>query len=105
MHPDLPDHPIHAASHRDPYPYYASLLARPDLFHDPHLRARDAFVEINHPELGPREFVGPPWKMSDYELEAQCAPLLGEHNDRVFRELLGIGDEELAKLRREGVVS
>jgi benzylsuccinate CoA-transferase BbsF subunit len=76
-----------------------------DLFHDPHLRARDAFVEINHPELGPRQFVGPPWKMSDCEMEAQCAPLLGEHNDRVFRELLGIGDEELAKLRREGVVS
>ncbi len=76
-----------------------------DLFHDPHLRARGAFVEVDHPELGPREFVGPPWKMSDCEIEAQCAPLLGEHNDRVFRELLGISDEELAKLRRDGVVS
>jgi benzylsuccinate CoA-transferase BbsF subunit len=76
-----------------------------DLFHDPHLRARGAFVEVDHPELGPRQFVGPPWKMSDCEMEAQYAPLLGEHNDRVFRELLGIGDEELAKLRREGVVS
>ena len=38
-HPDSPDHPIRAASHRDPYPYYASLLARPALFHDPHLGA------------------------------------------------------------------
>ena len=34
-----PDHPVHAVSHRDPYPYYASLLGRPALFHDPHLNA------------------------------------------------------------------
>ena len=75
-----------------------------DLFHDPHLQARGAFVEIDHPELGPRRLVGPPWKMSECEVEARHAPLLGEHNDYVFRELLGMSDAELAKLQREGVV-
>jgi crotonobetainyl-CoA:carnitine CoA-transferase CaiB-like acyl-CoA transferase len=75
-----------------------------DLFHDPHLQARGAFVEIQHPELGPRRLVGPPWKMSECEVEARHAPLLGEHNDYVFRELLGMSDAELAKLQREGVV-
>jgi benzylsuccinate CoA-transferase BbsF subunit len=76
-----------------------------DLFHDPHLRARGAFVEIDHPELGSRWLVGPPWKMSGCEVEARHAPLLGEHNDYVFRELLGMSDAELAKLQREGVMS
>jgi benzylsuccinate CoA-transferase BbsF subunit len=75
-----------------------------DLFHDPHLRARDTFVEIDHPELGPREFVGPPWKLSACKVEAQHAPLLGEHNDYVFRELLGMGEAEVARLQRDGVI-
>jgi benzylsuccinate CoA-transferase BbsF subunit len=75
-----------------------------DLFHDPHLRARGAFVEVDHPELGSRDFVGPPWKMSACEVEAQHAPLLGEHNDYVFRELLGMSEAEVAKLRRDGVI-
>jgi benzylsuccinate CoA-transferase BbsF subunit len=76
-----------------------------DLFYDPHLRVRDAFVEVDHPELGPRQFVGPPWKMSGCEVQARHAPLLGEHNDYVFRELLGMDEAELARLRRDGVVS
>jgi benzylsuccinate CoA-transferase BbsF subunit len=75
-----------------------------DLFHDSHLRARGAFVETDHPELGSRDFVGPPWKMSACKVEAQHAPLLGEHNDYVFRELLGMGEAEVAKLQRDGVI-
>ena len=75
-----------------------------DLFHDPHLRARGAFVEIDHAELGPRQFVGPPWKMSGCEVEAQHAPLLGEHNDFVMRELLGLDEAEVVDLQREGVI-
>jgi benzylsuccinate CoA-transferase BbsF subunit len=86
----------------------AGLAAAPsrnawDLFRDPHLRARGAFVEMDHPELGPRELVGAPWRMSDYEPLVSHAPLLGEHNDYVFRQLLGLGDEELAELRQKGV--
>lgn len=34
-----PIHPVHAVSHCDPYPYYASLLVKPALFHDTHLGA------------------------------------------------------------------
>jgi benzylsuccinate CoA-transferase BbsF subunit len=75
-----------------------------DLFHDAHLRARGAFVEIDHPELGSRDFVGPPWRMSACKVEPQHAPLLGEHNDYVFRELLGMSEAEVARLQREGVI-
>ena len=75
-----------------------------DLFHDPHLSARGAFVEVDHPEVGPRRFAGAPWIMSECDVGAVHAPLLGEHNDYVFRQLLGISEEELDGLQRDGVV-
>lgn len=87
----------------------AGLAAAPsrnawDLFRDPHLRERGAFVEVDHPELGRREFVGAPWRMSDYEPLVRHAPLFGEHNDYVFRELLGLSELDLAELRRHQVI-
>jgi benzylsuccinate CoA-transferase BbsF subunit len=75
-----------------------------DLFHDPHLSARGALVEVDHPEVGVRRFAGAPWIMSGCDVEAVHAPLLGEHNDYVFRQLLGISEEELDGLQRDGVV-
>jgi benzylsuccinate CoA-transferase BbsF subunit len=88
----------------------AGLAAAPsrnaeDLISDPHLRERGAFVEVNHPEFGRRELVGVPWRMSDYEPPVRHAPLLGEHNDYVFGELLGVSQRDLAELRRQGVIT
>jgi crotonobetainyl-CoA:carnitine CoA-transferase CaiB-like acyl-CoA transferase len=42
--------------------------------------------------------------MSACKVEAQHAPLLGEHNDYVFRELLGMGEADVAQLQRDGVI-
>ena len=75
-----------------------------DLFHDPHLQARGAFVEVDHPETGPRRYAGAPWLMSDAGVDPHRAPLLGEHNDYVFGRLLGLSDEEMASLQRDGVM-
>ena len=75
-----------------------------DLWADRHLRARGAYETVLHPEMGEREFVAPPWKISDCDVPAEYAPLLGEHNEYVFRDLLGLGDAELADLREKGVV-
>jgi benzylsuccinate CoA-transferase BbsF subunit len=75
-----------------------------ELFHDPHLRARGAFVKVDHPEVGPREFVGAPWQMSGPQVEPQPAPLLGQHNQQVFGEILGMDEEELLRLQQEGVI-
>jgi benzylsuccinate CoA-transferase BbsF subunit len=75
-----------------------------DLFYDVHLRARGAFVEIDHPEVGHRELVGLPWKMSDFEPAVRYAPLLGEHNRQVFGGLLGMDEQEIGHLEQEGVI-
>jgi crotonobetainyl-CoA:carnitine CoA-transferase CaiB-like acyl-CoA transferase len=75
-----------------------------DLYADRHLRARGAFVTVEHPELGPLELVGPPFRLGEAPLRMTTAPLLGEHTDAVLSELLALGEEEIAALRREGVV-
>jgi len=75
-----------------------------DLFHDPHLRARGVFVELDHPETGPRDFVGLPWQMPDCEPALKRSPLLGEHNDYVFGELLGLDEAEIARLKESGII-
>jgi len=87
----------------------AGLAAAPsrdwrDLYADPHLRARNAFVDIDHPEIGKLELVGMPWKLSESEIDLRRAPLLGEHNDYVFRDLLNLSQDEIDDLREKGVI-
>ncbi len=75
-----------------------------DLYADPHLRERGAFVTVDHPELGELELVGLPWKMSDLESPVRHAPLLGEDNDYVLGELLGLSPVEMAGLRERDII-
>jgi crotonobetainyl-CoA:carnitine CoA-transferase CaiB-like acyl-CoA transferase len=77
-----------------------------DLLADDQLRERDFFVSVEHPELG-RTLTdsGVPYRMSRTPVAVtRRAPLLGEHNDEVYRDLLGLSDAELVDLRAEGVV-
>ena len=76
-----------------------------DLYADPHLKERGAFETVTHPEIGDLELVGPPWKFSEGNIPPTCAPLLGEHNEAVFKELLGLDDAEIAKLREAGGIA
>jgi len=53
--------------------------------------------------VGSYETVAIPFKMSEVELRIQRpAPTLGQHNEYVYKELLGYGDEEYGRLEREG---
>jgi len=64
-----------------------------ELYNDPHLRAREFFVEINHPEVGRRELPGVFAKLSETPGAIRgYDPLLGEHTDWVLHELLASDD-------------
>jgi benzylsuccinate CoA-transferase BbsF subunit len=87
----------------------AGLTAAPsrdaaDLYADPHLRERGAFITVDHPELGELELVGAPWKMSGAQAELQHTPLLGQDNEYVLQELLGLSSDEVEELRRNEVI-
>jgi benzylsuccinate CoA-transferase BbsF subunit len=87
----------------------ASLVASPsreakDVYADPHFRQRNIFVQINHPELGGLEIIDTPWKISGLQKPNRHAPLLGEHNDYVLRELLSLSEEEVKELQKNEVI-
>jgi crotonobetainyl-CoA:carnitine CoA-transferase CaiB-like acyl-CoA transferase len=75
------------------------------LDHDEHLKARGYYVYLDHPEAGHNAYDGPQFRLSETPARLQApAPLLGEHNDFVLREVLGYGDDRIAELLVEQVV-
>ena len=75
------------------------------LWADPHLNGRDVWFEVDHPVIGKQTVVGPPWKLlSTPAGVCRHAPLLGEHNQYVFGELLGMTSEEIVELAEEKVL-
>jgi len=80
-------------------------LSNKGLVEDPHLNDRDFFVEYDHPEIGKRKYDGLLWKMSKTPGKIRHrAPLVGEHNNYVFGELLGMSQEEIDRLEEEKVL-
>ena len=80
-------------------------LTTADLLEDPHLRERGFIVEVDHPEVGRRPMGSVPWKISDIPpIEHRYAPLLGEHNQYILCELLGLSPGHVERLVEEKVV-
>ena len=71
-----------------------------DIAEDPHLRARGFFVELPHPEVGTRQHIGIPWRMSASDCRVRRpAPCLGTDTDAVLREVCGYTAAEIDTLR------
>ncbi|MBI4640742.1 MAG: CoA transferase [Candidatus Tectomicrobia bacterium] len=75
-----------------------------DLLNDPHYQARNFFIELGHPEAGSLTYPGAPFKMSETEWKGARAPLLGEHNQEIYGDLLGYTQQDLEKLRSTKVI-
>ncbi len=72
---------------------------------DPQLHHRGHFVTLEHPCMGECGYERNGFRLSDapagYE---RTSPTLGEHNDLVLGELLGIGEAERRRLAEDGVL-
>ena len=73
------------------------------LEHDPQLKHRHYFWELDHPEVGKYRTARPSFVLSKTPYEMRRAPLLGEHNEYALKKVLGMSDEEIAELVIEGV--
>jgi len=77
-----------------------------DLFDDPQLRHREHFQVLEHPEIGRHSYEMPAFRLSQTPARLRtAAPCLGQHNEYVCRELLGMSDGEFVQLLNEGVLT
>lgn len=66
---------------------------------DPQLRARGFYAAVGHPELGEHAMEGMPASLARTPWQLRTAsPLLGEHSDVVYGDLLGYEGERLADI-------
>src|SRR5712691_8665963 len=76
-----------------------------EIFDDPHVAARKLMIDVPDPILGSVKLVGPVAKMSgNTEPITRPAPLLGQHNAEILREVLGYTEEQIGQLKAETVI-
>ena len=86
-------------------PAYPALDAI-DMVNNPHVGARDYFVELEHPEVGTRRHMGIPWTMSRTPCEIRRpAPCLGQDTDTVLTDIVGLSQDEIAALREKDILT
>jgi len=73
---------------------------------DPHIAgAREMFVEVEHPIAGKMKLTGSHLKFSDTKTSIKNpAPLLGQHNEKIFTELLNLTPEQIKALKEKGAI-
>lgn len=79
------------------------VMGEKDAYSDPHLKDRGFFNELTHPVCGTHLYPGPACRMSKTPNRLRLPPpCLGEHNEYVYRQVIGVTDEEYAELESNG---
>ncbi len=68
--------------------------------------ARNMIVEVNDPKAGTIKIAGNPLKMDTIEEKPvrKPAPAIGEHNHKIYGNLLGLSPSEIDNLKNEGII-
>ena len=84
----------------------AGLIYRaPEMLEDPHFQAREAIVSVPHPDFGELKMQNVAPKLSRTPGRVRSpSPRLGQHNDDVYRGLLGMNAERYAQLKTAKVM-
>jgi crotonobetainyl-CoA:carnitine CoA-transferase CaiB-like acyl-CoA transferase len=76
-----------------------------DVFSDPQISELEIWRWREHPEIGLQAYMFPPFDLCDTPGDIyRYAPLFGGDNDFVFRDLIGLADEEMVQYRQQGVI-
>ena len=76
-----------------------------DLYYDLQLRSIGHMIDVEVGRRGEMTFDGPPLRLAQGQKTGKSrAPFLGEHNDYVFRDLLGLTSEQVARLIADRVI-
>ena len=75
------------------------------LYYDLQLRARNYTFEQDIPRLGKITFSGKPFRLSEGQREQnQPAPYIGENNDYVYQQLLGMNQDQINDLTQKKII-
>ena len=76
-----------------------------EVMKDPQFAHRDFFVDLEHPVMGELRMPGAPFEMGSTPWQSGGpAPSVGQHNHDVLTDVLGLNDEQLSRLRSEGII-
>ncbi len=81
------------------------IMSTEDLANDEHVRGREMYVELDHPQRGKWHNVGMPIKLSASPAKIQRSPLLGEHTEEILKEVLGWSDAQIEAKKHAGAFS
>ena len=82
-----------------------AVLDAKELVEEPHLNERGLYEMVTHPEVGTHPYIGMYARLSKTPGSIRKpAPCLGEDNQYVYRELLGLSPEEMAQLEEQGII-
>lgn len=82
------------------------VLSVEEMWRHPQFAARAMRHTIDIPVYGHDAVMCAPWRFSDFAPQvAACGPGTGQHNREVFRELLGMTDDEITELEAAGVIA
>ncbi len=85
----------------------SKVLKSSDLFEDPQLQHRKFYVRMHHSEIGTPAYQ----QQADYLLSktpretVMPSPCLGEHNEYVYKELLGLSDDDISDRIADGSIT
>jgi crotonobetainyl-CoA:carnitine CoA-transferase CaiB-like acyl-CoA transferase len=83
----------------------APVLYPGELLTDTHFVHRGFFEESIHPYAGTQLLPGMLYKMSHTPCRIRFpAPLFGQHNRYVYNELLGLSQDDIAQLTKDGII-
>ena len=81
------------------------LFTAEDMLSDEHYAARQNIVEVEDPDIGPFPMQDVVPRLTETPGRVRwTGPKLGQHNDEVFKEALGLREEDLGGLRERGIV-
>lgn len=81
-----------------------AVLDSDEIARNSHVKERSLLVEIEHPEWGRVKVMGCPIKFLDEEAAIECSPGFGEHTREILGDLLGLSEEDMEALYRQGVI-
>lgn len=76
-----------------------------DLFEDAQLKHREYFQYLEHSVIGRHAYDAPSGRLSKTPWQMRPGPCIGQDNEYVLKELLGLSDDEIADLLIEGVIT